>query len=85
MASRASEMMIDVASIVTKMLTIKGVYGREMFETWYAMSVLLRNGLDLSPLITHRFGFEDHAAAFETARSGDCGKVLIDWVDPRLT
>lgn len=64
------------------MLILKVVYGREMYDTWYAMSVLVRNGHDLSPLITHRFGFEDHATAFETARSGDCGTVLIDWVDP---
>lgn len=73
---------IDMATVVTRMLTLRGIYGREMFETWYAMSVLLRNGLDISPVITHRFGFEQHAEAFATARSGQCGKVVIDWTRP---
>lgn len=73
---------IDMATVVTRMLTLRGIYGREMFETWYAMSVLLRSGLDISPVITHRFGFEQHAEAFATARSGQCGKVVIDWTRP---
>jgi threonine 3-dehydrogenase len=66
------------------MLTIKGIYGREMYETWYAMSVLLQGGLDISPLITHRFGYEEHAEAFATAHSGHCGKVVIDWTQPTI-
>ncbi|RLU83576.1 L-threonine 3-dehydrogenase [Streptomyces griseocarneus] len=73
---------IDMATVVTRMLTLRGIYGREMFETWYAMSVLLRNGLDISPVITHRFGFEQYGEAFATARSGQCGKVVIDWTRP---
>ncbi|MBZ6474297.1 L-threonine 3-dehydrogenase [Streptomyces griseocarneus] len=78
----AGDVSIDMATVVTRMLTLRGIYGREMFETWYAMSVLLRSGLDISPVITHRFGFEQHAEAFATARSGQCGKVVIDWTRP---
>ncbi|MFF4224316.1 L-threonine 3-dehydrogenase [Streptomyces sp. L500] len=75
---------IDMATVVTRMLTLRGIYGREMFETWYAMSVLLRSGLDISPVITHRFGFEQYAEAFATARSGRCGKIVLDWTRPVL-
>jgi threonine 3-dehydrogenase len=75
----ADEIAIDWSTVVLKMLTIKGIYGREMFETWYAMSVLLQGGLDLSPVITHRFPYTDHRTAFATARSGLCGKVILDW------
>jgi threonine 3-dehydrogenase len=70
---------IDWGSVVLKMLTIKGIYGREMFETWYSMSVLLEAGLDLSPVITHRFPYTRYAEAFDTARAGRCGKVILDW------
>jgi threonine 3-dehydrogenase len=70
---------VDMARVVTHMLTIKGIYGREMFDTWYAMSVLLQGGLDITPVITDRFGYAHHAAAFQAARSGQCGKVIIDW------
>lgn len=76
---------IDLATVVTRMLTLRGIYGREMFETWYAMSVLLQGGLDISAVITHRFGFEQHVKAFATARSGHCGKVVIDWTSPIAT
>ncbi|MGQ0839522.1 L-threonine 3-dehydrogenase [Actinokineospora sp.] len=75
----AREIAIDWSSVVLKMITIKGIYGREMFETWYAMSVLLQGGLDLSPVITHRFHHTEHRAAFATARGGRCGKVIMDW------
>jgi threonine 3-dehydrogenase len=75
----AAEIAIDWSQVVFKMLTIKGIYGREMFETWYAMSVLLQAGLDISPVITHRYAFTEHAAAFATARDGMCGKVILDW------
>ncbi|MBO3750759.1 L-threonine 3-dehydrogenase [Streptosporangiaceae bacterium NEAU-GS5] len=75
----AEEFAIDWATVVTSMLTIKGIYGREMFETWYNMSVLLEKGLDLSPVITHRFAYEDFDAAFDTAASGTTGKVILDW------
>ena len=71
---------LDVNTIVFKLLTIRGIYGREMYETWYKMSVMLQSGLDITPAITHRFGFRDHEAAFAAARSGDAGKVILDWV-----
>ncbi|MGI8808483.1 MAG: L-threonine 3-dehydrogenase [Acidimicrobiales bacterium] len=70
---------LDVGEIVRKMLTLRGIYGREMYETWYKMTVMLRSGLDITPVITHRFPFTDHAAAFAAARSGDSGKVILDW------
>jgi threonine 3-dehydrogenase len=70
---------IDLNQVVFKMLTLRGIYGREMFETWYKMSVLLTSGLDISAAITHRFGFREHEAAFAAARSGDSGKVIMDW------
>jgi threonine 3-dehydrogenase len=73
------EVGLDLDAIIFKMLTITGIYGREMYETWYKMSVMLQSGLDIRPAITHRFSFEDHAAAFATARSGESGKVLMDW------
>ncbi len=70
---------VDLSAVVLNSLTLKGIYGREMFETWYAMSVFVAQGLDISPLITHRFGAADYAAAFATARAGRCGKVVLDW------
>jgi threonine 3-dehydrogenase len=75
----AEEFPVDWSSVVLKMLHLKGIYGREMYETWYAMSVLLQRGLDLSPVITHRFGHTEHEKAFATAREGRCGKVILDW------
>ncbi len=75
----SSEISIDFSTVVLHMLTIKGIYGREMFETWYAMSVLLQGGLDISGVITHRFDHTDYAEAFATARGGDCGKVIMSW------
>jgi len=77
----AAEIPVDWSQVVLKMLTIKGIYGREMFETWYAMSVLLQAGLDISPVITHRFHYTEHEAAFATARDGRCGKVILDWTE----
>ena len=79
-----TEIAIDWSRVVTHMLTIKGIYGREMFETWYAMSVLLQQGLDLSPVITGRYGYAQYATAFAEARSGRCGKVVLDWTAPEL-
>ena len=73
------EISIDVNEIVFKMLTVRGIYGREMYETWYKMTVMLQSGLDIRPAITHRFSFRDHEAAFAAARSGDAGKVIMDW------
>ncbi len=73
------EISLDVNEIVFKMLTLRGIYGREMYETWYKMTVMLQSGLDITPAITHRFDFRDFAAAFDAARSGDSGKVILDW------
>jgi threonine 3-dehydrogenase len=74
-----AEISLDINEIVFKMLTVKGIYGREMYETWYKMTVMLQSGLDITPAITHRFPFREFEAAFETARSGDSGKVILDW------
>ena len=74
-----AEIALDVSDIVFKMLTLRGIYGREMYETWYKMTVMLQSGLDIRPAITHRFGFRQFEAAFATARSGDSGKVIMDW------
>jgi threonine 3-dehydrogenase len=70
---------IDWSKVITHMITIKGIYGREMFETWYAMSAMLRSGLDISPVITDRFPATEWSEAFATARGGKCGKVVLDW------
>jgi threonine 3-dehydrogenase len=70
---------LDVNAIVFKMLTLRGIYGREMYETWYKMTVMLQSGLDITPAITHRFGFREFEAAFAAARAGDSGKVIMDW------
>jgi len=75
------EFAIDWNAVVFNMLTIKGIYGREMYETWYAMSVMVQSGLDISPVITHHFGFEDHDTAFATAAGGEAGKVILHWRD----
>jgi threonine 3-dehydrogenase len=73
------EIPLDINEIVFKMLTLRGIYGREMYETWYKMTVMILSGLDITPAITHRFGFRDFEAAFAAARSGDSGKVIMDW------
>ena len=75
----SEEVSIDFSTVVLTMLTLKGIYGREMYETWYAMSVLLQSGLDISGVITHRFDYTDHAEAFATAGNGNCGKVIMNW------
>ena len=72
---------IDWAHLVTNMLTIKGIYGRQMFETWYEMSVLIQSGLDISPVITHRFDAADYEQAFATVRGAQCGKVVLTWAE----
>ena len=74
-------MSIDWNTVIFNMLTIKGIYGREMYETWYKMTVMLQSGLDITPAITHRFSYRDHEAAFAAARSGESGKVIMDWAD----
>jgi threonine 3-dehydrogenase len=75
------EIRVDFNEIVFKMLTIKGIYGREMYETWYEMTVMLQSGLDIRPAITHRFPFREYEAAFAAARSGESGKVIMSWTD----
>ena len=75
----AAPITVDWGKIVTHMITLKGVYGREMFETWYAMSAMLRSGLDISTVITDRLPATEWRQAFETARGGKCGKVVLDW------
>lgn len=70
---------IDMAAVVLNMLTIKGIYGREMFETWYEMSVLLQSGLDISGVITNRFHYTEFEQAFAAAGSGHSGKVIMNW------
>lgn len=75
----AEEFSVDWGRIVTSMITLKGIYGREMYETWYAMSVLLEGGLDLNPVITGRYAADDFQTAFDEAARGDCGKVTLDW------
>ena len=75
----SEDITIDMSRVVTHMLTIKGIYGREMYETWYAMSAMLRSGLDISSVVTHRLPAEAWQEAFETARGGQCGKVVMDW------
>ena len=74
------EISLDVNTIVFNQLTLRGIYGREMYETWYQMTVMLQSGLDISPVITHRFGFRDFEAAFAAAGSGDSGKVIMSWL-----
>jgi threonine 3-dehydrogenase len=73
------EFPIDWSQVVFKMLTVKGVYGRQIFETWYQMSVFVQSGLDISPVITHRFPYTEYKEAFAVAHSGRCGKVVLDW------
>ncbi len=70
---------IDWNKVVFNMLTLKGIYGREMYETWYKMTVMLESGLDIKPVITHRFHFTDFEKGFETMLAGHCGKVILDW------
>ena len=70
---------VDWSRIVFKAITLKGVYGREMFETWYKMIAMLQNGLDVSRVITHRFGVDDFEQGFAAMKSGSSGKVVLDW------
>ncbi|MGQ7791121.1 L-threonine 3-dehydrogenase [Faunimonas sp. B44] len=70
---------VDLTRIVLHMLTIKGIYGREMFETWHKMIAMLQSGLDIRPVITHRFPASQYATAFEAMARGDTGKVVLDW------
>ena len=73
------EMAIDWHTVIFNGLTIKGIYGREMYETWYKMTVMLQSGLDIRPVITHRFPYTEFPKGFEVMMSGQSGKVVLDW------
>jgi threonine 3-dehydrogenase len=75
----AKEVALDWSKVIFNMITIKGIYGREMYETWYKMSVMIHSGLDISPVITHRYSYADFEAGFTAMRSGQTGKVVLDW------
>ena len=77
----AGEMSIDWHHIIFNMLTVKGIYGREMYETWYKMTVMLQSGLNIAPVITHHFSWREHEQAFAVMRTGNAGKVILDWRD----
>jgi threonine 3-dehydrogenase len=76
-----SEMSIDWNKVIFNQLTIRGIYGREMYETWYKMTVMLQSGLDIRKVITHRFSWKDFKEGFEVMRSGNSGKVILHWAD----
>ncbi len=73
------KMDIDWNQVIFKGLIIKGIYGREMYETWYKMTAMIQSGLDISPVITHRLKIDDYIEGFEAMKSGQCGKVIMDW------
>ena len=76
-----AEIALDFEPIIFNQLTLQGIYGREMYNTWYQMTVMLQSGLDIGPVITHRFSHRDFEEAFAVARSGQSGKVILDWTD----
>ncbi|MDA9095228.1 L-threonine 3-dehydrogenase [Porticoccaceae bacterium] len=73
------EMAIDWSQVIFNMLTLKGIYGREMYETWYKMSSMIESGLDISAVITHRLGFEDFQQGFDAMNAGEASKVILNW------
>jgi threonine 3-dehydrogenase len=75
----SEEMAIDWNTVIFNMITIKGIYGREMYETWYKMTVMLQSGLDIKGVITHRFHYTDFQAGFDAMLSGEAGKVILNW------
>jgi len=77
----ATEIAIDWNTVIFNQLTLRGIYGREMYETWYKMTVMLESGLDISGVITHRLGWRDFEEGFAAMNSGDSGKVILDWND----
>jgi len=77
----SNDIAIDWNVVIFNMLTIKGIYGREMYETWYKMTIMLQCGLDIRPVITHRLPFTDYEKAFEIMREGRCGKIVLNWQD----
>jgi len=77
----AEEIVIDWNTVIFNMITLKGIYGREMYETWYKMTVMLESGLDIKPVITHRFPYTQFQQAFDVMLSGQAAKVILDWTD----
>lgn len=75
----SQEIAIDWNRVIFNQLTLRGIYGREMYETWYKMTVMLESGLDISPVITHRLKWQDYEQGFDAMRSGNSGKVVLDW------
>jgi threonine 3-dehydrogenase len=75
----SKEMPIEWKQVIFNMLTIKGIYGREMYETWYKMTVMLESGLDITPVITHHLPYHEFELGFDAMRSGNAGKVILDW------
>jgi len=73
------EIAINWNDVIFSMLTIRGVYGREMYETWYKMSVMIESGLLIDPVITHRFSYKNFEEGFRIMNSGNCGKIILDW------
>ena len=71
---------IDWDLVVFNGLTIKGIYGREMYETWYKMTAMIQSGLDITPVITHHFHYTEYKKAFEVMSSGQSGKVIMEWI-----
>lgn len=74
-----SEVTLHLDTVIFKGLTVQGIYGRQIFETWYKTAAMLQSGLDISSVVTHRFGVDDFRSAFEVVAAGDCGKVVLDW------
>ncbi len=75
------EIAIDWNVVIFNMLTIKGIYGREMYETWYKMTVMLQSGLDVSPIVTHRYPYQEFQKGFDAMLAGQCGKVVLTWCE----
>ena len=75
----AQDIAINWQTVVFNMITIRGIYGREMYETWYKMTVMLQSGLDITPVITHRYRFQDFEKGFDAMRSGQSGKIILTW------
>jgi threonine 3-dehydrogenase len=75
----SEEITIDWNTVIFNMITVKGIYGREMYDTWYKMTVMLQSGLDIKPVITHRFPYTRFEEAFDVMLSGRAGKVILDW------
>src|SRR5678810_239842 len=75
----SGEVAIDWNKVIFNMLTLKGIYGREIFETWYKMTVMIQSGLDLAPIVTHRLPYTDFEAGFEAMLQGGTGKVVLNW------